>query len=114
METNTVLLKVEDYNELRDLKKNIKEGKILSVSESWGSFGEFRSSSSVTYYTENEIIETISKENESLKERNSELETKIDELEKTIEKSVFTEPKEITINDLKKMSYWEFRKWRNS
>ena len=31
-----------------------------------------------------------------------------------IEKSGIKEPVEISINDLKKMSYWEFRKWRKS
>lgn len=109
MEKDTVLLSVEKYNELRDFQKEVeeswKESKFAVIEERWGGFiggGYTR-----RYYTENEAVLDFEK-------RNKELETKNKELETKIEKYGVKEPKEISINDLKKMSYWEFRKWRKS
>lgn len=108
METDTVLLAVEKYNELRDFKKEVeesrKESKFAVIEERWGNFygGYTRK-----YYTENEAVADFEK-------RNKDLETENKELKAKIEKSRIKEPVEISINDLKKMSYWEFRKWRKS
>lgn len=89
METNTVLLSVEQYNELRDLQKEVKNGKVFSFSRSWGHGRETN-----YFFTEDEVVEKF--------------ETKIKELEAKNNKL------EVKINDLKKMSYWDFRKWRES
>jgi hypothetical protein len=109
MEKDTVLLAVEKYNELRDFKKEVeeslKESKFAVIEERWGGFvgGGY----SRKYYTENEAVLDF-------ETRNKELEAKNKELEAKIEKAGIKEPVEISINDLKKMSYWEFRKWRKS
>lgn len=109
MEKDTVLLAVEKYNELRDFKKEVeesrKESKFAVIEETWGGFvgGGY----SIKYYTENEAVLDF-------ETRNKELEAKNKELEAKIEKAGIKEPVEISINDLKKMSYWEFRKWRKS
>jgi hypothetical protein len=102
MEKDTVLLAVEKYNELRDFKKEVeeswKESKFAVIEERWVGFiggGYTRK-----YYTENEAV--------------LDFETRNKELEAKIEKHGVKEPKEISINDLKKMSYWEFRKLRKS
>jgi hypothetical protein len=91
MEKDTVLLDVEKYNELRDFKKQMQEGKTLVITDTrWTYRKEF--------VTESEAVKEIANDNAIL--------------QKEIER--LTTPKEITINDLKKMSYWEFRKWRKS
>ena len=109
MEKDTVLLAVEKYNELRDFKKEVeesrKESKFAVIEERW--VGMFGGGYTRKYYTENEAIFDFEK-------RNKELEAKNKELEAKFEKLGIKEPKEISINDLKKMSYWEFRKWRKS
>lgn len=110
MEKDTVLLAVENYNELRDFKKEVeesrKESKFAVIEERWSSmFGSGRYTRK--YYTENEAVLDF-------ETRNKELEAKNKELEAKIEKYGIKEPVEISINDLKEMSYWEFRKWRKS
>ena len=116
MEKDTVLLAVEKYNELRDFKKEVeeslKESKFAVIEEKWGGFvgGGY----SRKYYTENEAVLDFETRNKELEAKNKELEAKNKELEAKIEKAGIKEPVEISINDLKKMSYWEFRKWRKS
>jgi hypothetical protein len=110
MQKDTVLLGVEKYNELRDFKKEVeesrKESKFAVIEERWGS-SIFSGGYTRKYYTENEAVAEFEKRNKELETENKELKTKI-------EKSGIKEPVEISINDLKKMSYWEFRKWRKS
>ena len=124
MEKDTVLLAVEKYNELRDFKKEVekslKESKFAVIEERWSSFG-FDGGYTRKYYTESEIVLDFEKrnkeletKNKELETKNKELETKNKELETKIERFGIKEPKEITLNDIKKMSYWEFRKWRKS
>ena len=91
MEKDTVLLAVEKYNELRDFKQKIEEGKTLVIIDNRWTYSK-------KFVTESEAVKIAVQDNEILQK-------KLDEL---------TAPKEISINDLKKMSYWEFRKWRKS
>ena len=109
MEKDTVLLAVEKYNELRDFKKEVeksrKESKFAVIEDRWG--GLIGCGYSRKYYTESEAILDF-------ETRNKELEAKNKELEAKIKKFGIKEPKEVSINDIKKMSYWEFRKWRKS
>ena len=116
MEKDTVLLAVEKYNELRDFKKEVeesrKESKFAVIEERWG--GRFGGGYTRKYYTENEAVADFENRNKELETANKELETANKELEAKIEKYGIKEPVEISINDLKKMSYWEFRKWRKS
>lgn len=112
MEKDTVLLDIAVYNELRDFKKEVeeslKESKFAVIEERWGFvFGGVCNRYTRKYYTENEAVADFEK-------RNKELETENKEMKDKIEKSGIKEPVEISINDLKKMSYWQFRKWRKS
>lgn len=91
---NTVLLDVEKYNELRDFKQKIEE-KYTYATKCSNYFYEVR------YITTDEAIKEIEELNKSLSKRVEDLKSA-------------NNPKEITIEDLKRMSYWEFRKWRKS
>ena len=101
MKKNTVIISIEEYNKLRDFKKEVEESSRLSkfavIEEKLGS------SSFLTirkyYYTESEIVTEIEELNKKLEEHNKELEEHNKELE-------------ILVNDLKKMSYLKFCKWR--
>jgi len=110
MQQNTVLLSVKEYNELRDFKKEVEENlaklKFAVITNQYG-FGLYSENVTTKYYTQDEVI--LDFEN-----KNKELEEEICELKSKIEKSGMKEPVEITIDDLKNMSYWEFRKWRKS
>ncbi len=90
MEKNTVLLDVEKYNELRDFKQNIEESKTLTVINSLYSY-------SSTFISTDEAVSKIGEANKKLYNENRRL-----------------QQNEITVNNIKKMSYWEFRKWRKS
>jgi len=104
MEKDTVLLDVEKYNVLRDFKEYIEKGHTLEVNNS-------RYNSYRRFITTDEAVKIVVKERElivaELEKENTDLRLQINTLENPA-------PKEITINDLKKMSYWEFRKWCKS
>jgi hypothetical protein len=91
MEKDTVLLDVDKYNELRDFKEQMQAGKTLLIIDTRWTFRK-------EFVTESEAVKVIANDNAILQKEIKRL----------------TAPKEITINDLKKMSYWEFRKWRKS
>ena len=88
MTENTVLLNVEKYNELRDFYNGINEGKFVIVDYHY---------SRIYYAEEKEVLET--------------LKNKLDKLQKEL--NTFKNPNEKTIDDVKKMSLWQFLKWRN-
>lgn len=105
MENNTTILSLERYNELYDLEKKTKEGKILAIYERYGYGGR---STDRYYYTDNEIIEQLQKSNEGLTKR-------IDALENELSRRppmAVAKQGIPTLDDVRKMSYWEFRKWR--
>ena len=102
MEKDTVVLNIRDYNELRDFKQYIEKNYTLKVSS-------FHYSRIDTYITKDEAVkEVVDKLNEAtvkFKEVEAQLIDKIRELQKNSCKV----EKEITIDDIKNMSYWEFR-----
>ena len=103
MKANTVVLTINEYNELRDFKKRIEDGKICGIK-----YGGFGLSSGEYFYTENKAIAKF-------EDKNNELEIKIKDLESTVKRLEIMDkinPREI--DKLKKMSYWEFRKWKKS
>jgi len=91
MQENTVLLNVEKYNRLRDFYIGIKEDKFVGIDSYDGS---------VYYPKEKHIIKTL------------------DDRIKSLEKELIgykhpVKSKTKTIDDVKKMSLWQFLKWRN-
>jgi hypothetical protein len=101
MDKNTVLLSVDDYNKLRDFKKKITDGKILVDYQFLG--GVYRNE--VRYYTDDKVIEELHLRNKSLKEEIKYLQNRINDLQNP-------KPKETTIDEIKKMSVWQFLKWK--
>lgn len=102
MDKNTILLDVNNYNELRDFKNKIENGDFLV------SVKIFRNGSHIqTYktqiYTKETTIKMLTDDNEVLRK---EIDNLIDQLN--------PKQKEISLEDIKKMSYWEFRKWKKS
>lgn len=110
MQENTVLLSVKEYNELRDFKKEVEENltksKFAVITNGYG-YGLYSHDVTTRYYTQDEAILDFENKNKELKEEICELKSKL-------KKSEIKEPVEVTIDDLKNMSYWEFRKWRKS
>jgi aromatic ring-opening dioxygenase LigB subunit len=117
MERDTVLLSINQYNALRDFKKKIEDGNTFTVITSripgYG-HGIDIDSRVTTFYTKDDVIQTYAETNADLARVNEELVAENEKLRYKIKEFGITESKEITINDIKKMSYWEFRKWRKS
>jgi len=88
MTENTVLLNVEEYNRLRDFWNGLEEGKFVSID-----YYHNR----VYYMKETEVLE-------KLKDRIAEQKKELNSYKK---------PNEKTVEDVKKMSLWQFVKWRN-
>jgi cell shape-determining protein MreC len=108
MKKDTVLLSVEKYNALRDFKKQIEDGNVLVEYYSVGGFGAF--STLNKYYTDDEVAKELNNQKDNLKEEIKVLEGENKELKEKYEKR--NEPKEITIEDIRKMIGREFRKWK--
>lgn len=84
MQTNDVLLNIRDYNELRDFKKNVLDGKCVGVIRRLKDDGHIGFDQYTRYYSEAVVFSDIAEqysmleeENESLKRHNSELKEKI-------------------------------------
>lgn len=94
MEKDTVLLAVEKYNELRDFKQKIEEGYTLIIA-------------SDNYYYDRRFI-TTDKAIEEVVSANKELQKQIEDLRNGNSK------KELPISEIKRMSIWQFLKWRKT
>ena len=91
MEKNTINLSVEDYNEMRDFNEAFKKDNAVSVFLGWDGYES-------TIYTKNEALKKVTQANVNLK-------LKIDELKSP-------EKKQPSYDEIKKMSWWQFRKWK--
>ena len=88
MKENTVLLKVEKYDHLRDFYKGINDGKFAYVNYRYGN---------IYYMEETEILESLKRE--------------INKLKESLNK--YEKPEEKNINQVREMSILQFLKWRN-
>jgi hypothetical protein len=112
MEKNTVLLSLEDYNSLRDFETNIKKNNTI-ILERWKGveFKKVISTDSIVKV----MVEEANKFHKEFTELEIELKVTKQELEKAQKLIPKTkDKKEITIEDIKNMSYWEFRKWKKN
>ena len=89
MQKDTVILSIEEYNELRDFKKEIENGKTLILST--GFYG-----TKLFFYTKDEAIKLLIDASKDLEEENESLR------------------KEKPTSQVKRMSIWQFLKWRKS
>ncbi len=106
MENNSVVLKIEDYNYLRDFEKNIVNGKVFVYSScfGWGGHSETKQ-----YYTKNKVVTELANNNKSLEKEIDKLKVEIIELKNKKD----LQPK-TTIEDIKEMSLIQFLRWRRS
>ena len=91
MEKNTINLSVEDYNEMRDFNEALKKNNAVSVFWGWNGLKN-------VIYTKDEALKHLTETNVKLK-------LKIDELRSP-------EKKQRSFDELKEMSWWQFRKWK--
>jgi len=93
MKNNQVILSLEDYNGLRDFEREIEKGNTFRLWTGWGE--------ELKYISTDETVKEISEINKKLSAEIIELKHK--------DKSKLK-----TFNDIKKMSIWQFIKWRKS
>jgi len=107
MENGTVILSTKEYNELRDFKDKIERGFTLKVE--WHP----RSNRGIVrqYITYNATIKEINDSQTGMLNHYRGLLTYFEKNISELEQAVQLKP---TIEDIKKMSYWEFRKWKKS
>ena len=100
MEKNTVLLSIKDYNELRDFKIEIERNHTLhSWEHTWGS--------GYTWVTTDEAVKCIAQKNKEASKNVRKLQEKIWDLK-------HPETKKETLESVKKMSIWQFIKWKRN
>ena len=75
MEKNVVVLSVEEYNELRDFKKNITEGKNLVIRNEFSLRGGI--STETSFFTSEESMAAMASENKELSKINDDLRKKV-------------------------------------
>ena len=105
METNTVVLTLSDYNELREFKEKMEKGNTYMVPQphtnsSW--LTNYSPLPSVKYITTDMAVR-------ELLDRNDKLSFINDELNNEVNRLLNSRP---NIGRLKSMSIWEFIKWR--
>lgn len=103
MEKDTVLLAVDKYNELRDFKKEIEKG-----NTAYGYSGY----STKTFVTSDEAVKSVLKLNEDLNKQLEYYKEHTRKLQDELKGE--NKPKEISIEEIKKMSTWQFRKWKKT
>lgn len=112
MEANTVVLALDKYNELREFKEKILAGNVYVIGKQrnygvvgdYGGFGGYNNSDSTYYYTTEEAIAELVNLNITLASENDELRTRLH--------NINVSQMGINIHDVKKMSIWQFIKWR--
>jgi len=106
MEANTVVLSLNEYNALRDFKTNLEKGNIYRYI-GYRQVSSYASMEVTCFVTSDEAVKEASEANEKLTEEISKLTNRINELERP------PVSKEKSIEEIRKMSMWEFRKWKN-
>jgi len=101
MEANTVTLTLSDYHRLKEFKEEMEKNNVARLyGGSWANSYQYISMEQAFKEVE-QTNETLKKENENLRRENHKLMYPPQPQEK-----------EITLSDVKKMSIWEFLKWK--
>lgn len=108
IEKNTVILDVNVYNDLRDIKKNVENDKIVSYIHSNNPFGSY--SSETHYHTKDVVIKSLVNRSNKLIETIRELRIKISESQNNKEEINVDYHKE-KINEIKKYNLFRLIKW---
>ena len=111
MNINTVTISTQEYNDLRDFKRRIEEGNKYVVTQYYEKWFD-TAKTYVNYYTDDAIVKQLCSTNDGLMVKIRSLEGQVKDLKNHLEDFKNPANKPITIEDIKQMSYWEFRKWR--
>jgi len=99
MEKNTILLDLNEYNELRDFKREIEDGNTYRVSSTFTRVSAFVSTDDAIEEMGNIIKIT---------------EEKLEAKEKEINELKSSKEKQLTVDEIKNMSWRKFKKWKKS
>ena len=101
MEQNSVVISIDRHQELLEIEKDKNKPRSKSILIERGMLYNLR------LETDDEVTEKLAIE---LKEARAEIKKQKEEMSDMIKKPSL----EITIDDVKKMNYWDFRKWKKS
>ena len=106
METNTVVLSLADYNELREFKEKMESsGNVYRLAQPYQSYwGNYSAPPPLTYITVDEALIEVLERNKTIAEIN----------DKLANENVQLKSRRNDNSDAKKMSIWEFIKWRKN
>lgn len=99
MKTNTVILTIEEYNELRDFKKEVMNSEVVT------SYYSSYNGLTISLLTKNEMIETLMKDNALLQKEITRLERKVDVLKLKTRQDFIKDIKKLSIFKLLKLKY---------
>lgn len=113
---------MSEYLSMLEFIDNVKKDKIPIHYSNIDSYGSYIISSSTTFYTKDSAIEKLVMINNGMVDELILLKNNASNQEKEIKRLKQFEPKieivevpnELTIQDIKKMSYFEFRKWKKN
>lgn len=108
MEANTVILSLPEYNALRAFKENLEKGNTYRTIEySTMPYNSYQCLTIPVFITTDEAVKEIARENETLSKHVADLSAENYKLK-------HPETREVTLNDVRRMSIWEFRKWKKN
>lgn len=101
MEVNTVAISLDRLKELELAEKKVNEprSKTIVIERGWGY---------------NFVVETDDECAEKLANKIKKQQEEIEKLKEEIKNPKKEEEVKITIDDVKNMNYWDFRKWKKS
>lgn len=82
MEKNTVTIALDEYNELRDIKTNLKNGNTVTLYKNCRNDWEY-----YLFYTENEVFKKFETQNNDLRKKYDEILMKLYECEEKLKQS---------------------------
>jgi len=112
IEKNTVVLDIDRYNELRDFKENLERDNVRRISNATSN--RYQQYNVIEYIDVNDALNEIEEINRINVEVNIKLKNDIYELNKIITDGNKKVSNPIKIEDFKKMSIWDFFKWKKN
>ena len=106
METNTVVLSLDVYNELREFKEKMESsGNVYRLAQPYQSYwGNYAAPPPLTYITVDEALIEVLERNKTIAEINNKL----------ANENIQLKSRHNDNSDAKNMSIWEFIKWRKT
>jgi len=101
MEANTVVISIDRYEEFKLAEKKVNEPRSKTIVIERHMMGSY------VVETDDECTEKLAKDLKDAKEE-------IDKLKDELKNPKKEEDIKITIDDVREMNYWDFRKWKRS